>query len=200
MPFTVVKLHSNATVGAVGFQACIVCHRKTYDVAGLARLLCGKIREHRYEQLPRQRFRGLRRSPDVAGELRRHASSGVIAYELDKPYHVVVELRIREHRLSRGRIQLVCKTLVHVRHDVYQNREIGAFIHLIRKPAVFRQLAGNQLLHRISRKPQKIYITVSHVSNSLQLLLIYLPLNYKIKARKQAGFMLIIAQPISIFV
>ena len=117
----------------------------------------------------------------MPGKLRRNTSAWIIAYKLNEPYHVVVKLRIGEHRLGCRRVQLVRKALVHIRYDVNQNREIRAFVDLIREPAVLGQLTSNQLLHRISRKPQKIYITVSHVSNSLRLLLIYLPLAPKIK-------------------
>ena len=83
----------------------------------------------------------------MTSKLRRNTSAWIISYKLNKPYHVVIKLRIGKHRLGGGRVQLVCKALVHIRYDINQNREIRAFVDLIREPAVFRQLASNQLLH-----------------------------------------------------
>ena len=181
MPFPVIERYFDAAIRAVRLERRIFVYRKAYGLAVLVRLLSGKIRKPWNIKLTRSLFSDFLCRVNVAGKLRRNTSARIIAYELNEPYHVVIKLRIGKHRLGRRGVQLICKALVHIRYDVDQNREIRTFVDLIREPAVFGQLAGNQLLHRISRKSQKIYITVSHISNSLRLLLIYLPLTSKNK-------------------
>ena len=181
MPFPVIERYFNSTAWTIRLKRRIFINRKAYGFAVLVRLLSGKIRKPWNIKLTRRLFPDFLCRINIPSKLRRNTSARIIAYELNKPYHVVIKLCISKHRLCRRGVQLVCKALIHIWYDINQNCEIRTFVDLICEPAVFGQLACNQLLHRISRKPQKIYITVSHISNSLRLLLIYLPLTPKNK-------------------